>query len=613
MASVSLQSKDHRVLLDIIDNLRSHGISRYIDLPEIVVCGDQSSGKSSVLEAISGMSFPTKDNLCTRFATELVLRRDKAVKVKVSITPGPERSFHERERLLLWKPTETIDEKGEGLDLVIENAKEIMGLSETKRFSTDILKVELSGPTQPHLTMVDLPGIFRAGNREQSVDDAATVKRMVKGHMRRPRSIILAVVSAKSDFALQEITEIARALDPTGSRTLGLITKPDTLDAGSDSELSYLKLAQNKDIVFRLGWHVLKNRNYEMRKATSEERNNTEEEFLSKGVWASLDPSHRGVRSLQPRLSNVLKDQILLQMPSLLEDVERGILDCQNKIEKLGTPRSTLSEQRRYVLRISQDFSTIMKAATDGIYSHPFFGSAKTEEGYHKRLRAVVQKRLTEFVEQMDEEGEARFIVESRADAMGKPTTISRDAYIEEVKELMQRSRGCELPGIFNPLIIGELFLEQSQPWKDIANDLKSDVINAVYRTVRGILDYVTVEETSDAIYEIINTGIEELKTDLDKKVVELLNPHHNGHPITYNNYLTDNVQKAQAERRKAALENVFRQFASIDLSPNKKWVDTTKILDALIKETEANMERYASSLAVDYMQAYYKVRVRSF
>lgn len=74
--AVDLSSREHRDLLDVVDRFRMRGMSRYVELPQIVVCGDQFSGKSSVLEAISGISFPVKDNLCTRFATEVILRRD---------------------------------------------------------------------------------------------------------------------------------------------------------------------------------------------------------------------------------------------------------------------------------------------------------------------------------------------------------------------------------------------------------------------------------------------------------------------------------------------------------------------------------------------------------
>lgn len=66
MCSLGLQSNDHRELLDTIDRLRIKGITKYVDLSQIILCGDQSAGKSSVLKPISGMSFPTKDNLCTK-------------------------------------------------------------------------------------------------------------------------------------------------------------------------------------------------------------------------------------------------------------------------------------------------------------------------------------------------------------------------------------------------------------------------------------------------------------------------------------------------------------------------------------------------------------------
>jgi hypothetical protein len=67
----ALQSADQRKVLDIVDKLRRTGLSGVVELPQLVVCGDQSSGKSSVLEAITEIPFPRKENLCTRFATEV--------------------------------------------------------------------------------------------------------------------------------------------------------------------------------------------------------------------------------------------------------------------------------------------------------------------------------------------------------------------------------------------------------------------------------------------------------------------------------------------------------------------------------------------------------------
>jgi GTPase SAR1 family protein len=87
-----LRSEEQVGLLDEIDKLRRSGISDHVSLPQIAVCGDQSSGKSSCLEAISGIPFPRKDTLCTRFATELVLRKSSAESVIVNIVPSQQRS-----------------------------------------------------------------------------------------------------------------------------------------------------------------------------------------------------------------------------------------------------------------------------------------------------------------------------------------------------------------------------------------------------------------------------------------------------------------------------------------------------------------------------------------
>lgn len=97
-----------------------------------------------------------------------------------------------------------------------------------------------------------------AGNKDQSLEDAKLVESLVLSYMEQPRSIILAVVSAKSEFALQQVTQRAREFDQDGHRTLGLTTKPDTLDEGSESERAYLQLAFSHEesgcLLARINW-----------------------------------------------------------------------------------------------------------------------------------------------------------------------------------------------------------------------------------------------------------------------------------------------------------------------------------------------------------------------
>ena len=83
-----LQTQEQIKLLDVIDALRAEGLSEYTALPQLIICGDQSSGKSSVLEAISGVPFPRKDTLCTRFATEVILRRATDESIAVTLVGG---------------------------------------------------------------------------------------------------------------------------------------------------------------------------------------------------------------------------------------------------------------------------------------------------------------------------------------------------------------------------------------------------------------------------------------------------------------------------------------------------------------------------------------------
>ena len=629
MPQISLQSKDHEELLDIIDNLRAQGISRYIDLPQLIVCGDQSSGKSSVLEAVSGLRFPTKDNLCTRFATELILRRGRESGVTVTIIPGENRSESDRADLQAFEPPAALlDDFGS----LFEAAEKAMGLDkDAKAFTQDRLRVEVCGPKQPHLTLVDLPGLFHAGNKAQSENDAESVKSLVLSYMEKSRSIILAVVSAKNDYANQIVTKYARDLDPSGNRTLGIVTKPDTLHPGSDSERAFVELAENRDVTFRLGWHVLKNRDYDNRNTSSGERDAAEAQFFARGIWTSLPPSHVGIGSLKPKLSRVLKDQILTELPSLIRDVQTGVDECRNRLALLGGPRATVSEQRLYLLRVSQSFSSLIKAAVDGVYVDAFFGAPMSDDGYSKRLRAVVQNTLMDFSKEMDKKGHSKHIMsdldveddgaarehvdrinEQRNNA--QPVRVARVDYVNDVSTLMKRTRGCELPGTFNPQIIGELFFEQAKPWQSFVESCREKLLGAARTTVNLALEHVVDQATIDGLFrQIINPSMKSVQRAAEDKAREILAHHQRGHPITYNHYLIDNIQKAREDERSKnlakKLETYFNKPANTTELINRTF-SMKSLLTALSQTSEVDMDRHACSEAMECMMAYYKVHM---
>lgn len=134
-----------------------------------------------------------------RFATELILRRGNKTEISVHINPGAGRTEQDRVALATFAP-KTSDRTNIGK---IESAKSAMGLSGegAKVFSTVVLRIELVSPDQPNLTIVDLPGLFGASDKNQTDDDSKMVQKLVTSYMKQRRSIILAVVSADNAFA----------------------------------------------------------------------------------------------------------------------------------------------------------------------------------------------------------------------------------------------------------------------------------------------------------------------------------------------------------------------------------------------------------------------------
>ncbi|KAM5476771.1 hypothetical protein MauCBS54593_000041 [Microsporum audouinii] len=612
-----LCSEDQLDLLNSIDTLRSQGISHYISLPQIIVCGDQSSGKSSVLEAISGVAFPVKSNLCTRFPIELVLRKSLGVHVSVSIVPHRSRSESEQHSLESFR--EDLN-SFEGLPELIENVKAALGISmHGKAFSKDILRIEISGPDRPHLTIVDLPGLIHSETKQQSASDVDLVQDVVQAYMREPRSIILAVISAKNDIANQIVLKLARGADRFGRRTLGVITKPDTLIAGSPTESIFVSLAKNQEVDFRLGWHVLKNMDSEKGVSTLANRNAEEKQFFSQGVWKDIAPSILGIDRLRKRLSKVLLGQIATELPSLVDEIKVHIEACCARLEKLGEPRATMHEQRLYLFHISQSFQSLAKAAVDGTYNEPFFEGIDSSVGYPKRMRAVVQNLNQAFADKISQYGHYRRISEGQ-EAKGYPHQVdtTREAFLDYIESLLKMSRGRELPGTFNSMVVKDLFFEQSAPWEKIVQNHIKEVWTAAKDFLHLAIAHVADAGTAKALFQtVFEPALEQLLNKLRDKTSELLIPHREGHPITYNHYFMETYQKIQNERRKEDYSTVIKRFfgasdlhAMVNLGCRN---DLHRLLDSLVGHTERDMSRYASIEALDCMVAYYKVALKRF
>ncbi|KAL8357766.1 hypothetical protein RB601_009287 [Gaeumannomyces tritici] len=620
-----IQDDKHRDLLDIVDKLRLSGVSNYVDLPQIIVCGSQSSGKSSTLESISGVAFPTAEGLCTRFATELILRRcadAEQSQVSVRIIPDKSRSEGERETLAAFgSKSSHFDDIGE----IIEGAKVAMGLTGAeggRHFCADVLRIECSSPDQPNLTIVDLPGLFGAADKNQSDDDSAMVQELVTSYMRQRRSIILAVVSADVPFTNQPVTKFAREIDPNGVRTLGLITKPDRLDEGSESERYYVDLAQNRNVKLKLGWHVLRNRSYDTRKETAGERDAREQKFFDDSAWRDLEPSQLGVKTLRERLREVLWHQIQVEMPRVKSEVGAGIADCKSKLSQLGKARDTLKERRDYLMRISTQLHKVMKEAIDGVYADRFFESLPGQsDAFDRRLRAHVQHILDKYSKEMSKYGHRLEIVEEGTLPTRASSFIMRDVYIDTtVRAAMIECRGRELPGNYNPMVVADLFSRQCKPWEGITQQLVEEIHGAAMATFNAALSDLCDQNTKALLMRhLVQQALHSLRDELKQKVADFLEPHLSVHPITYNESLTDAVFDAQARRHNRHFHHcVLDSDLAIDLDAKitSSQLSSTSVVSALRHlraQIGLSIEGYSASLAADTAAAYYTVALKKF
>jgi len=184
-------------------------------------------------------------------------------------------------------------------------------------FSDDVLRLEICGPSQEHLSVIDVPGIFKKTTQGSTTKaDMLMVRNMVHGYMKNPRSVMLAVVPANVDIATQEILEMAEEVDPDGHRTIGVLTKPDLVDKGAEN--SVVELIKGRRHQLTLGWYVVKNPGQSQVPNSVKERLALEDAFFKGEMpWNRLDRDRLGVNSLRIRLQEILAKHIRREFPKV--------------------------------------------------------------------------------------------------------------------------------------------------------------------------------------------------------------------------------------------------------------------------------------------------------
>ncbi|KAH7075752.1 P-loop containing nucleoside triphosphate hydrolase protein [Paraphoma chrysanthemicola] len=632
----ALQSDEQRKILDIVDHLRRQGLSGIVELPQLVVCGDQSSGKSSVLEAITEIPFPRNENLCTRFATEIILRRHVSSAISTRITP--DKSRPEAEQQALRDFTRTITDFTE-LPFIIAEATKAMGLEAVgqtnKAFARDVLTVEISGPSRPQLTLVDLPGLIHSANRMQSEEDVKLIQELILDYMQNPRTIILAVITAKNDYANQIVLKHCQTIDPSGRRTLGIITKPDTLTEGTANQRSWLDLAQNRDIYFELGWHMVKNRTDVEADKSFSQRNTAERQFFSKGAYLDL-PSHcKGIETLRSRLSALLHNHLKTELPHLKAELMEKLANTSRELKQLGVKRNTPQEQRMFLTDIGTKINELLKAGVRGQYDVSFFGTVDMKAPVDsleniRRFRAVIQHLNLNFSDRMhtvgskyripSRKGDTREVKEptdKAADIKG-PIKLTRDEAIDWVHRTLERSRGLELPGNFNPLIVSQLFWEQSTPW----NNLALEHIEFVAAKCSTFVDIVLTETApSDIKSRLTDYCVEKALTDAlaaAKAELEKIIADKQRNLMTYNHYFTSKIQDQRKSKFASILSGVAKA-ASVSVSKDgdenniETYISPAKLDADMHAGIEQNMDKFSAEDALDTQIAYYADELKYF
>uniref|UniRef100_A0A8C1D0B2 Uncharacterized protein n=3 Tax=Cyprinus carpio carpio TaxID=630221 RepID=A0A8C1D0B2_CYPCA len=526
-----------RPCIDTIDRLRSLGVEKDLALPAIAVIGDQSSGKSSVLEALSGVALPRGSGIVTRCPLEL-----KMIRTKDETKWHGRISYNEKE--------EDIHDPAEVEKKICEAQNEMAGAG--VGISDELISLQITSASVPDLTLIDLPGIARVAVKGQPEDIGDQIKRLIKKFVTKQETINLVVMAQKED--------------PEGERTLGILTKPDLVDKGTEETV--VDIVHNEVIHLTKGYMIVRCRGQKeiIDQVTLHEAIATEDVFFKDHPHFSklYDEGFATIPKLAEKLTIELVHHIQKSLPRLEEQIEAKLAETQKELEAYGNgPPSDPAERLSFFI----DKVTA--------FTHDMFNLTTGEE-------VKCASDLLVFPELREEFAEWNVVLYRSG--------VSFNRKIEkEVDNYEAKYRGRELPGFINYKTFEGLVREQIKLLEKPALKTLKTVSDVVRRKFIQLAQCSFIGFPN--LLKIAKTKIEAIKQDKERLAESMLRTQFKMELIvysqdgTYSQSLKHAKDKLEeAENAKLALKMKKSSIVSVD-------VDTGN--HATLREMRLHLESY--------------------
>jgi len=553
--------KEVRPLLDLVDELRSLGIEQDLPLPQIAVMGDQSAGKSSVLEMISGVPFPRGSGLVTRCATQLIMKRT---------APGS-----------AWAATASVSwsrpqpaESGPvadpaALSVAIERLTEALCAVTTNGFSTETIVINLSAPDVPDLTLLDLPGIVRTAVAGQNADVVGDVNGLITSYLEQERTIVLAVMPANQDIATIDILERAAVADPGGMRTLAVLTKPDLVDDGAEDEVKECLMNRRKPL--RLGFAMVKCRTQReldgrisLSKALVVEREFFEAHpYWSAAVHADERKKLMGVQALTGRLSSLLVERIKVALPEIKYELQQQRLVAVAEFERLGGDSALdgRNAMRAELVKVVAEYATLLRQSARGNYGN---------------LTLARRPELRLF-------GEGQEIFKSlKLAVQGTQPQFDNRAFTERLAAEMHAFRGRELPGFTNSQVFYGFMVQNIEEWRPYVEECRQAYVAAAAKVSDALLYALAptypmlVSELRQRASDITDARGDDVRQKLDVVFAKESDPY------TTNESMLELINQIRLKNFDVALQSVLNSVPPGSLLSSDK--NVTELAKAHVK-----------------------------